>query len=83
MKKVNIDIADRNASDLRRRLCSAERRSDAATLLALGFVNTPGSRSSALLVDVTRPDQRRDEVGLVFRAAMTPRVHIARRPQRA
>src|SRR5262249_14571542 len=46
-KNVNIDIADRNESVLRRRLRSAERLSDMATARGLDFWNTPGSRSSA------------------------------------
>jgi hypothetical protein len=36
MKKTSIDMADRYGSDLRRRLRSADRLSDAATALALG-----------------------------------------------
>jgi hypothetical protein len=59
MKKVSIDIAERNGSDLRRRLLSAERLSDKATAFGFGFLKTPDSRSSALLVAVTRPDQPR------------------------
>jgi hypothetical protein len=70
MKKLNIDIAERKASVLRRRLCSADRLSDAAMARALDFLNTSGSRSSALLLDVTRADQRRDEVGFRFVVAM-------------
>src|SRR5687768_2098004 len=52
-------MAERNGSDLRRRLRSADRFSERAMLRALLWLNTPWSRSSALLVRVTRPDQRR------------------------
>ena len=58
MKNVSIDIAERNGFDFRLRLWSAERLIESATALALGFLNTPGSRSSALLVAVTRLDHR-------------------------
>jgi len=54
---VSIDIAERYGSALRRRLTSADRLSDAAMRRALENVNTPGSRSSASLVRVTRADQ--------------------------
>jgi len=57
MWNVNIDIAERYGSDLRRWLRSAERLSDAATPRGVRCVNTPGSRSSALLVSITRCDQ--------------------------
>jgi hypothetical protein len=43
---------------LRRRLRSAERLSERATALALGFVKTPFSSVSASLCSVTRRDQR-------------------------
>jgi len=43
---------------LRRRLCSAERLSDAAICLALGLVKTPLSSVSASLCSVTSCDQR-------------------------
>lgn len=58
MWKVNIDMAERKGSDLRRRLASAERFSDRAMALGLSLVNTPGSRSSALLLCITRFDHR-------------------------
>lgn len=53
-----MDIADRNGSLLRRWLRSADRLRDRAMLLGSFRVKTPGSRSSALLRSVTRPDQR-------------------------
>jgi hypothetical protein len=43
---------------LRRRLRSAERFSDRAISLGSDCVKTPGSRSSASLVSVTRCDHR-------------------------
>ena len=58
MWKFSIDIAERNGALLRRRLCSAERLSDRAMERALRLVNTPCSRSSALLVRMTRADHR-------------------------
>src|SRR5579885_1167069 len=51
-----MDMAERNGSDLRRRLCSAERRKERATALGSRSVNTPGSNDSALLVCVTLCD---------------------------
>src|SRR5688572_4733896 len=56
--KVSIDIAERNGALLRRLLRSAERLSDAAMARGLRWVKTPCSRSSALLVRMTRADQR-------------------------
>jgi hypothetical protein len=56
---VSIDIAERKGSTLRRRLRSADRFNDSATARGLRFSNTPGSRSSAWLVSVTRCDHRR------------------------
>src|SRR6185437_72110 len=53
-----MDIAARNGSDLRRWLASAERLSDAAIARAERCVNTPGARSSALLMRPTVADQR-------------------------
>ena len=58
MWKFSIDIAERNGALLRRRLCSAERFSERAMARGLRFVKTPCSRSSALLVRMTRADQR-------------------------
>jgi hypothetical protein len=58
MKKVNMDIAERCELDLRRRLRSAERFSEAAILRGLDFVNTRFSSVSASLSRVTRADQR-------------------------
>jgi hypothetical protein len=58
MWKLSIDIAERNGALLRRLLRSAERLSDRATARGLRLVNTPRSRSSALLVRMTRADQR-------------------------
>ena len=51
-------MADRNGSLFRRRLRSAERFNESAMLRGLSRENTPGSKSSALLVSVTRRDQR-------------------------
>jgi len=51
-------MADRNGSDLRRRLASAERLRERATALALSCLKTPSSRSSALLSRVTLADHR-------------------------
>src|SRR5262245_1200557 len=59
MWKLSIDIAERNGALLRRALRSAERLSDSATARGLRWVKTPFSRSSALLVRITRADQRR------------------------
>jgi hypothetical protein len=59
MWKFSIDIAERNGALLRRLLCSAERFRDCAIARGLRFVKTLGSRSSALLVLMTRADQRR------------------------
>ena len=58
MWKFSIDIAERNGALLRRLLCSAERFSERAMARGLRFVKTPCSRSSALLVRMTRADQR-------------------------
>jgi len=58
MWKFSIDMAERNGADLRRRLDSAERFSDRAIARGLFLVKTPGSRSSASLVCMTRRDQR-------------------------
>jgi len=55
---LSIDIAERNGALLRRELASAERLSERATARGLRLVNTPRSRSSALLVRMTRADQR-------------------------
>jgi hypothetical protein len=54
-----MDIADRKGGDLRRVLLSAERLSDFAIARGSDFLKTLGSRSIALLVRVTLPDQRR------------------------
>ena len=51
-------MADRKGVVLRRRLWVADRMREAATCRGLSEENTPGSRSSALLVSVTRCDQR-------------------------
>lgn len=59
MWKLSIDIAERYGALLRRLLCSAERLRDSATARGLRRVNTPFSRSSALLVRITRADHRR------------------------
>jgi hypothetical protein len=56
MKKLSIDIADRNGSALRRVLCSAERLSESAIALGSLFVKTPSSRSSASLCSITSCD---------------------------
>jgi hypothetical protein len=56
-KNVSIDIADWYGPALRRRLRSAERLSESATARGLRWLNTPGSRSSALLPRVTAADQ--------------------------
>lgn len=53
-----MDIAERNGSDLRRWLDSAERLSERAIARGLPRVNTPGSRSSASLFCITRRDHR-------------------------
>jgi hypothetical protein len=66
--KLSMDIAERKGSDLRRRLRSAERLSDSAICLGVLFVKTPFSRSSALLVCITRRDHRR--FALAVRAAL-------------
>lgn len=59
MKKVSIDMAERNGLDLRDWLVSAERLSERAICLGARNVNTPGSSISAALSSVTRCDQRR------------------------
>src|SRR6185437_7344933 len=53
-----MDIAERNGSDLRRWLASAERLSEAAIARAERCVKIPGLRSSALLLRPTAADQR-------------------------
>jgi hypothetical protein len=55
---LSIDIAERNGSLLRRRLCSAERLRDRAMLRGSVRAKTPGSKSRALLFSVTRRDHR-------------------------
>lgn len=60
MWKLSIDIAERNGALLRRLLRSAERLSESATARGLCLVNTLCSRSSALLVRMTRADHRRE-----------------------
>src|SRR6185312_16048597 len=72
MWKLSIDIAERNGSDLRRRLASAECLRDSAISRALRFVNTPGSRSSASLVCITRCDQREPPLLVCARARLMP-----------
>ena len=59
MWKLSIDIADWNGSAFRRRLASADLFNEAATACGERWVKTPGSRSRALLVLITRADQRR------------------------
>jgi hypothetical protein len=54
-----MDMADWSGVPFRRMLSSAERLSDSAIFLGSFQVNTPGSRSSALLRFVTSADQRR------------------------
>src|SRR5216683_7195576 len=56
-------MADWNGVPLRRRLRSADRLSDIATFRGVLIAKTLGSRSSALLVTVTRCDQREGETG--------------------
>jgi hypothetical protein len=78
MYKFSIDIADRNGSDFRRRLRSADRLRESAMVRALDCLKTPPSRSMALLVWVTRLDQRREadlDVALLaaFRAGFLAR----------
>ena len=51
-------MAELNGEDLRRGLLSADCLSDSAIFFGSAQVNTPSSRSSALLSLVTRPDQR-------------------------
>src|SRR5512147_2060822 len=51
-------MADRNGSDLRRRLVPADRLRQRATASALSCLKTPSSRSSALLSRVTLADHR-------------------------
>jgi len=58
MWKFSIDIAERNGALLRRLLRSAERLSERAMARGLRLVKAPRSRSSALLVRMTRADQR-------------------------
>jgi len=58
MWKLSIDMAERNGSALRRRLASADLFREAAMARGELCVNTPGSRSSALLLFITWADQR-------------------------
>ena len=51
-----MDIAERYAFDLRRRLLSAERLSESAIARGLVFVKTPSSSVNASLSRVTRAD---------------------------
>ena len=53
MKKLSIDIAERNGSALRRLLRSAERLSERAMAFGSVFVKTPRCKSSASLVSIT------------------------------
>jgi hypothetical protein len=57
-----MESAERNGSDLRRRLRSADRFNDAAIRLGSFEVKTPRSRVSASLRSVTCRDQRRPPV---------------------
>jgi hypothetical protein len=59
MWKLSIDIADWNGLAFRRRLASADLFSEAAIARGERCLKTPGSRSRALLVFMTRADQRR------------------------
>src|SRR5712671_6333687 len=78
-----MDRAERKASALRRRLRSAERLSDAAIRFGLLSLNTPGSRSSALLSRVTRCDHLR-AVRVPFRpAALRDDLRAGASPPRA
>ena len=56
-----MDMAERKGELLRRLLRSADRLSDSAISRARRLVNTPFSSVKALLVRVTRADQRRDD----------------------
>jgi hypothetical protein len=68
-------MAERKGSDLRRLLFSAERFNDRATCLGFADANTFGSRSNALLLRVTSPDQYRlrDFLFTDYEAARQPR----------
>src|SRR5262249_28721947 len=68
MKNTSIDMAERKGSVLRLLLRSAERFNDSATARGLVLLKTPSSRSSALLVAVTRPDQSRPPPASPLRA---------------
>jgi len=57
MWKFSIDIAERKGSLFLRVLRSAERLSERATSRGVFFMNTPSSRSSALLLRMTSADQ--------------------------
>src|SRR5215472_3760579 len=59
MYKFSIDIADWKGPALRRRLRSAERFKESAILRGLLWAKTRCSSARALLVSVTRCDQRR------------------------
>src|ERR1700689_2031505 len=56
MYRFSIDMADRNAPDLRRSLDSADRFSDSAISEGSSLLNTWGSRSSASEWAVTSAD---------------------------
>jgi hypothetical protein len=78
--KFSIDIAERKGELLRRRLCSAERFSERATARALRCLNTPDSRSSALLVRMTCADQRRVRAMPSSPASDVPAFHVTGKP---
>src|SRR5262249_30864778 len=82
ISKFSRDIAERNGLDLRRLLLSAERFREAAISRADFFVKTSGSRSSALLVRVTRADQRRVLPAALLAARRSAPLMVARsRPE--
>lgn len=71
-----MDIADWNGVPLRRRLRSADRFNDSAIRCASFNLNTPLSRSSALLWRVTFADQNRlGRLAAIILHLITPRAY--------
>jgi hypothetical protein len=66
MKKLSIDIAERNGSALRRLLRSAERLSERAMAFGSLLLKTPCCRSSASLRSITLADHFFVGIWLVY-----------------
>jgi hypothetical protein len=71
-------MADRNGGALRRVLRSADRFTDSAIARGLFRLNTPGSRSIASLVSITRRDHRRGAPLVAMEIKVDPAERVSR-----